>query len=100
MFGGISEWLHGIGKYLVSLFVFSHLADSYRLNLQSSASTSMCDVSVWTFGSVCGWLHDVGTSVVSAFVFLCYFVTDMLDLEHYRIDLDPATVMHQTHLVQ
>ena len=89
-FGGISEWLCGVGEYPVSLFVFSHLADSYRLDLQSSALTSMHNVSVRTFGSVCRWLRDVGTSVVSAFVFLRYFVTDMLELDHYRIDLDPA----------
>ncbi|KIM65733.1 hypothetical protein SCLCIDRAFT_22338 [Scleroderma citrinum Foug A] len=74
-FGGISEWLASI-----------------RLNLQSSALTLMRNVSIRTFGSVCRWLRDVGTSVVSAFVFLRYFVTDMLELDHYRIDLDPAVL--------
>ena len=45
------------------------------------------DVQV-TFQNVCRWLRDVGTYPVSRFVFFRCFVTDVLDPELYRFDLD------------
>ena len=41
-----------------------------------------------TFQNICGWLCDVGAYPVSRFVFFCCFVTDALDPELYRFNLD------------
>ena len=46
-----------------------------------------------TFQVVSGWLHGMGMSQVSHFVFLHLIDADVLDLEHYRYDLHPATSM-------
>ena len=48
--------------------------------------------SVSTFWGVSEWLHGAGMSAVSLFVFSRRFVTDTLDLDLYRSDLDSTTV--------
>ena len=48
-------WLHYAGAFQVSCFDFLRLADIYSFNLESSASTSTFNGSIWTFCGLHGW---------------------------------------------
>ena len=95
-FGVVSGWLHDAGMSTVSGFVFLHLVDLYRFDLDVAASPlpfNKSNDSISMVLRVSRWLRDVGMSQVSCFNFLHYFVIDMLDLGFYRCDLDPIASM-------
>ena len=99
-------WLDHVSASKVSVSADSRLIDVCRYGFDSAASTDESNDSVSTLWRVTGWLCSAGMSVVSLFVFSCRFVTDMLDLDLYRSDLDgnmstPGSndPMHTFHII-
>ena len=72
----------------VSISVVLRLINICRSRFDTAASTAGSMDSVSTFWGVSEWLCGVGMSTVSLFVFSRRFVTDTLDLDLYRSDLD------------
>ena len=72
----------------VGISAVPRLTDISRLQFHSAASMDESNDSVSTLWRVTGWLRGAGMSAVSLFVFSRRFVTDTLDLDLYRSDLD------------
>ena len=90
----------------VGVSTVPRLTDISRSRFHLAMSTDESNDSVSMLWRVTGWLRGAGMSTVSLFVFSCRFVTDTLDLDLYRSDLDGNALMpgsndpvHTFHIV-
>ena len=88
LFSRSPYWLQHVNASKVNPSTDSCSINVSRFDLHAAALTFGPMGSISMLWSVSMWLGTLCTYLVSLFDFLCCFVTDVLDLDVYRCDLD------------